>query len=141
MGSLETTAEDLSCAAIGFAYPRRIDPKRGGTATTMTEPASDGTQVDASGEQLGRGVVPESVQMAINAKFGAHVAVAMGDSTGIVRAIVSRRVRKKKRLIRWLHRNLLSHGLVALPVFSEHLDGRRVQGDPTHLVRLGVLLD
>ena len=58
---METTAEDLSGAAIGFADPRCVDPKCRGAATPVTEPTGDGAQVDTSSKQLGRRVVPESM--------------------------------------------------------------------------------
>ena len=51
--------------SVGAADPGRVVPKRRG-AVAVPEPAGDGAQVDARDEQLGRGVMPQRVQVRID---------------------------------------------------------------------------
>jgi hypothetical protein len=49
----------------------------------MPEATRNRPEVDASGEQLGRRVVPQGVKVAVESERGAHPAVSVSHGTGI----------------------------------------------------------
>ncbi len=81
------TAEQLRRPAVCFIDPCGIDAQRRCASAAVTEPASDGPQVDPGGQQLGRRVVPECVQVAGDPQFGAHLGVPVRDAARAARAV------------------------------------------------------
>ena len=52
-------------------------------AVPVAEAAGDGVQVDAGGEQLGGGVVPQGVEVGVDAELVGEALVAPGDRTRV----------------------------------------------------------
>lgn len=51
---------------VRLRHPCRVDPERGHTAPTVPEPAGNGPHVDAGCDELGRGVVPQAMQVRVD---------------------------------------------------------------------------
>jgi hypothetical protein len=54
----------------------------------VAESAGDGTKVDASGEQLGRGVMAEGMQVAVDTDLSAHARIAVADLARVLEGIL-----------------------------------------------------
>ena len=70
--------EDLGCFAVGGRHPCCVDTQCGCPSPAVTEAASHGPQVDAGAEQLGRRVMPQCVNMRVDAQPVGHVLVSTG---------------------------------------------------------------
>ena len=120
------------------AYPCCVGSQRGRATAAMPKPTSNSAQVNAGGEQFGRRVVPECVQVAVNAELAAHLRVPVRDS------VRGHKARPEPACARTgMYRRAarsLAGGPAPRNARSEHVDARRVERDPANLVRLGVLL-
>jgi hypothetical protein len=107
----------------------------------VAKAAGHSSEVDARGEQLGRGVVPKGMQVAVDAHLGAHARIAVADPARVVGPVVRNLVREQKVLVGRFSADLAHKVLVPLAVFGQHVDRRGVQRDSAHLMGLGVLFD
>ena len=64
--------------AVGLVDSGGADHQRGGAAAAVAEPAGDGAEVDAGGDELGRGVVAQRMQAgAAEFELGRHPPVLL----------------------------------------------------------------
>src|SRR4051812_3798747 len=135
------TAEQLSGFTIASVNPRRIYPESRGTSTAVPEASCHSSKVDTGSEQLRGGVVPQGMEVAVNAEATTHPAVPMCDTARVAGPIIGRRVGEEVGRLGWLHADLATALLVPLAVLGEDLDGRLIDRDAAGAVGLGVLLD
>ncbi len=133
--------QNLGRFAVRLTHPCRVDAKRRSAAAAVAKAASDRAQVHARSEKLRRRVVPQGVQTSLDADAPAHPAVAMRHGAGIRRPSPQRIIREEIRVIPWLGAHCSHLFFITLPVLGKHGHRRRIQGDPTHLVGLCILLD
>src|SRR5262249_42392063 len=108
----------------------------------MAETAGDSAQVDSSRQELGSRVVPQGVNMRVDAEAFGHVLVATGDGVRRIRLARIEVVHSGKdiHIVSELDPEISQPLLATVLMLAEQHDGLRVERDPAHLVRLGVLL-
>jgi hypothetical protein len=132
--------DHIGGATIGCRNERGIHPQGGRTAAAVPQATGDGAQIDPGGKQLRGGVVAESVQARRHA-----------DLLGKPAEPLRYRIRQHRRTTAGLRaKHIGADGqahtgepgdlLAALPVGSEQIHGRVIEGDAAGLVGLSVLL-
>ena len=69
----------FGCLAVGPPRPTPHGREGSSPLRRRVEPASDGTEVDARGQQLGRRVVAQRVYMGVDLEASSHVVIPAGD--------------------------------------------------------------
>ena len=67
--------EACSGALVCLQDPWGVDAQSGGAAAAVAEPSGNGAGVDAGGDELGRGVVPQRVEMCFDPEALGELAV------------------------------------------------------------------
>jgi len=92
--SFQLAANDIGCPPIRFARERRVPSQCSRPAPTVAESPSNSPKVNARDQELSRGVVAQSMQVALDSKPRAHRRVLMRHAAWIVWPIAQSRVQK-----------------------------------------------
>ena len=88
----ETGCDEVGGFGVGTGDPGGVDLERGGSAAAVAETPRHGTQIDATGEQLGGAVVLQRMQMSVDAEISGHLRVSVRDPVRIAVPPVVERV-------------------------------------------------
>ena len=107
----------------------RRNLQRGCAAAAVSQPSCDCAQVDPGGEQLGRAVVPDRVEVGADAESADHARVAVGDAARAARAGMVGLVGEEELSLVELGAEVGAAGDHLLAVVDQQRDGGGVERD------------
>ena len=136
----EAVGDRAGGALVGLRAPGAVDAEGRHSPAAVAQAAGHGADVDASGDQLGGGVVAQILDVHVPTEAGAHPRVPLGDRArgqpGRPRGVT----REQIAVLREIETDCGQLGFQGRSVRPQQRHRRRIERDLPTLMSLGVLL-